>query len=152
MMSSLIFFSSGSLCLGCSATFGGLAFSVVVDPAKSVSLTHWRRLSSLLHARYEPVFLSIIFEKSPQLSSILHVHDFQEVQSFVLLQQHLVYVEIQAQHRPSRLKKPSTESVRDRSVRPSAESVGTDRIRRFCTENRMTRGKVFRKEYILELV
>ena len=48
-------------------------------------------------------------------------------------------VEIQAQHRPSRLKKPRTESVRYRSVRPRTESVGTDRIRRFCAENRMTR-------------
>ena len=27
----------------------------------------------------------------------------------------------------------------DRSVRPSTESVGTDRIRRFCTKDRMTR-------------
>ena len=34
------------------------------------------------------------------------------------------FVEIQAQHRPYRLKKPWT------------ESVGTDRIRRFCAENR----------------
>ena len=48
-------------------------------------------------------------------------------------------VERQAQHRPDRLKKPRTESVRDRSVRLRTESVGTDRIRRFCTENRMTR-------------
>ena len=46
------------------------------------------------------------------------------------------FVEIQAQHQPDRLKKPRTESVRDRSVRPRTESVGTDRIRRFCAENR----------------
>ena len=52
----------------------------------------------------------------------------------------LLFVEIQAQHRPSQLKKPRT------------ESVGTDRIRRFCTENRMTRRKIFREEYILEFV
>ena len=45
-------------------------------------------------------------------------------------------VEIQAQHRPDRLKKPRTESVRDRSVRPRTKSVGTDRIGRFCAENR----------------
>ena len=37
---------------------------------------------------------------------------------------HIIYVEIQAQHRPDRLKKSRT------------ESVGTDRIRRFCAENR----------------
>ena len=42
-----------------------------------------------------------------------------------------VHIEIQAQHRPDRLKKPRT-----RSVRPRTESVGTDRIRRFCAENR----------------
>ena len=39
-----------------------------------------------------------------------------------------VFVEIQAQHRPDRLKKPRTELVWDRSVRPRTESVGTDRI------------------------
>ena len=66
-------------------------------------------------------------------------------------------VEIQAQHRPDRLKKPRTESVRPRteSVRPRTESVGTDRIGRFCVENRddaMTQGKIFREEYVLELV
>ena len=52
-------------------------------------------------------------------------------------------VEIQAQHRPDRLRKPRT------------ESVGTDRIGRFCVENRddaMTRRKIFREEYILGLV
>ena len=48
-------------------------------------------------------------------------------------------VEIQAQHRPDQLNKTRTESARDRLVRPKTESVGTDRIRRFCTENRMTR-------------
>ena len=65
------------------------------------------------------------------------------------------YVEIQAQHRPDRLKKPRTESVRDRLVRPRTESVGTDRIRRFCAENRddaVTRRKIFNEEYILGLV
>ena len=64
-------------------------------------------------------------------------------------------VEIQAQHRPDRLKKPRIESVRDRSVRPRTESVGTDRIRWFCAENRddtVTRRKIFREEYILGLV
>ena len=45
-------------------------------------------------------------------------------------------VEIQAQHRPDRLKKPRTELVRDRSVRPRSKSVETDRIDRFCAENR----------------
>ena len=67
----------------------------------------------------------------------------------------LSIVEIQAQHRPDRLKKPRTESVRDRLVRLRTESVGTDRIRRFCAENRddaMTRRKIFREEYILGLV
>ena len=67
----------------------------------------------------------------------------------------LSIVEIQAQHRPDRLKKPRTESVQDRSFRPRTESVGTDRIRRFCAENRddaMTRRKIFHEEYILGLV
>ena len=52
-------------------------------------------------------------------------------------------VEIQAQHRPDWLKKPRT------------ESVGTDRIGRFCVEKRddaMMRRKIFREEYILGLV
>ena len=55
----------------------------------------------------------------------------------------VLFVEIQAQHRPDRLKKPRT------------ESVGTDRIGRFYAENRddaMTRRKIFREEYILGLV
>ena len=55
-------------------------------------------------------------------------------------------VERQAQHRPDRLKKLRT------------GSVGTDRLGRFCAENRddarkdIPRGKIFREEYILELV
>ena len=66
-------------------------------------------------------------------------------------------VEIQAQHRPSRLKKPRTESVgTDRLGRvPNTESVWTDRIRRFCTENRLTQrreGRYSTKEYILGFV
>ena len=51
-------------------------------------------------------------------------------------------VEIQAQHWPSWLKKPRT------------ESVGTDRLGRVPSRlgEPMTRRKIFRKEYILEFV
>ena len=58
-------------------------------------------------------------------------------------------VEIKAQHRPERLKKQRTELVRDRSISPRTKSVGTDRIDRFCAENRgdakkdITRGIYF---------
>ena len=96
-------------------------------------------------------YISKIKEIGDSLASIdVNVEEDEIVQVFLG-----GFVEIQAQHRPNRLKKPRTESVRDRSVRSRTESVGTDRIRRFCTENRddaVTRRKIFRKEYILGLV
>ena len=53
--------------------------------------------------------------KLAKLLRLLSLHKIKNLKSIV---------EIQAQHRPDRLKKPRT------------GSVGTDRIRRFCAENR----------------
>ena len=55
-------------------------------------------------------------------------------------------VERQAQHRPHRLKKPRTGSVRPR---PSTETQTSVKEGRFGAETGRPLGKIFRKEYIL---